>query len=573
MTLIRRIEVNNFRSIKSFDWFPSAGVNCLLGPGDAGKSTILDAIDLCLGARRSFSATDADFYMLDVSEPIRIRLTLGQLDPALMGFDAYGVFLRGLNLDANTLDDEPGAELETVLTLQLTIESDLEPQWTLWSKRAEEQGNTRNIRWADRVSLAPTRLGVTAESNLSWRRGSILNRVSDDKIEAASALARAARDARESFGDELNDQLSDVLTLVDDTADKLGIAACSDTQALLDAYAISFSGGAISLHDAIGVPLKNLGLGSMRLLIAGLQRAAQQNASVILVDEVEHGLEPHRIIRLLDALGAKDDVPIQQVFMTTHSPVAVRELDGSKLTILRSSENTLVAKLVGETDAIQGTVRLFPEALLAPSVLVCEGASEMGYVRGLDQYRIAQGEKALTACGVALVNGGGREMHRRALAFQELGYRVALFRDSDVEPPEELEASFLTNGGTVFAWDEGNAIEDALFECLDDATVEQLLDHAIERRSESVINDQIVSASDGALTLAQIQLDGLIEYSEDARQALAKASKSNANNWFKNLGIMQEVAEQIIGPGLDDAGGEVVETTDALFDWIADAGT
>src|ERR1700752_4497949 len=71
MTLIRLIEIENFRAIRNLRWLPGPGVNCLIGPGDSGKSTILDAIDLCLGARRSLSFTDADFHAVDFSRPIR----------------------------------------------------------------------------------------------------------------------------------------------------------------------------------------------------------------------------------------------------------------------------------------------------------------------------------------------------------------------------------------------------------------------------------------------------------------------------------------------------------------------
>jgi hypothetical protein len=45
----------------------------LTRPGDAGKSSVLDAIDYCLGARRSISFSDADFHRLDVSEPIHMH--------------------------------------------------------------------------------------------------------------------------------------------------------------------------------------------------------------------------------------------------------------------------------------------------------------------------------------------------------------------------------------------------------------------------------------------------------------------------------------------------------------------
>ncbi|WP_432763235.1 AAA family ATPase [Echinimonas agarilytica] len=60
MSVIRQVYIRNFRGIESLFWNPHPGLNCLIGPGDSGKSTILDAIDLCLGARRNFSFTDAD---------------------------------------------------------------------------------------------------------------------------------------------------------------------------------------------------------------------------------------------------------------------------------------------------------------------------------------------------------------------------------------------------------------------------------------------------------------------------------------------------------------------------------
>ena len=52
----------------------------LIGPGDSGKSTVLDAIDLCLGARRSVQFTDADFHGRAVRQSIRITITIGALD-------------------------------------------------------------------------------------------------------------------------------------------------------------------------------------------------------------------------------------------------------------------------------------------------------------------------------------------------------------------------------------------------------------------------------------------------------------------------------------------------------------
>ncbi len=58
----------------------------------AANRQFLNAIDLCLGARRSFQFTDADFHRLDVEKPIKIWMTIGELDDALKNIDSYGMF-------------------------------------------------------------------------------------------------------------------------------------------------------------------------------------------------------------------------------------------------------------------------------------------------------------------------------------------------------------------------------------------------------------------------------------------------------------------------------------------------
>jgi putative ATP-dependent endonuclease of OLD family len=167
MPLIRVLEIENFRAIKSLRWLPGPGVNCLIGPGDSGKSTILDAIDLCLGARRSLSFTDADFHGIDFEQPIRISVTLSALDDSLKNIEAYGEFLVGFNAGTGIVEPEPGAGAETALTLQLTVRSDLEPEWSLVSPRAQAAGRTRNLNWTDRIRIAPARLGVTGDAHLA----------------------------------------------------------------------------------------------------------------------------------------------------------------------------------------------------------------------------------------------------------------------------------------------------------------------------------------------------------------------------------------------------------------------
>ena len=559
MTRIRRLEIRNFRSIQELNWVPSNGVNCLIGPGDSGKSSILDAIDLCLSARRSAPFGDTDFFGLDVTRNIVIAVTLGSLPDALKNFEVYGDFLRGFNPATGLIEDEPCSGLETVLTLKLEVSSDLEPSWSLYSERATLQQQDRPLAWKDRALITPARIGTYANTNLSWARSSVLNRLTDERAHLGSELAGAARAARTTFGIQAGPHLSQTLQVVTQTAANLGIAIGSNAQALLDAHSVSIGEGAIALHSESGIPLRSLGTGSGRLLVAGLQRAAASAATVALVDEVEYGLEPHRLMLLLNSLGAKDETQPLQVFMTTHSPVALKELSGKQLFILRQRLGVHSAVCPGASDEIQGTLRMAPEAFLAKSVIVCEGASEVGFLRGMDQCWVQCGATSFLANGGSYVNAGGGSPDQcitRGEAFLKLGYRVLVFIDAD-KPVKTagLIERFVAAGGAFLTWREGFALEDELFRHLSDSAVDELLKKAEESVGRELMAEHIKSKSGGKVTLDSIEAERLFQgYSPENRGWLGLAARNNQNGWFKSITTFQEIAKDIVAPRLRDEG-------------------
>jgi putative ATP-dependent endonuclease of OLD family len=564
---IRFIDIRNFRCLRAFAWRPTPGVNCLIGPGDVGKTSVLEAIDFCLGVRRNISFSDADFHGLNVTEPISISITLGELDDGLKSMETYGNYLRSFDLVSGRIDDEPESGAETVLTLNLSVKSDLEPVWTLVSDRSETQGQARYLTWSDRTRLSPTRIGALAESDLAWRRGSVLAKLSDEKVEASGALADAARQARIAFGDLAEKQLVGTLQLVGDAARELGIEIGKHPRALLDAHSVSFTGGTIALHNEAGIPLRGLGTGSARLLLAGLQRKAAKEATVILIDEAEHGLEPHRLIRLLHSIGSKETPAPLQAFITTHSPVVVRELSADQLSLLRKSTDGHKVINLGSKDNIQGTIRAFPEAFLGSSVVVCEGASEVGLLRGLDQFRTSTGERSFAAIGISLVDANGVDnIYRRANVFNGLGYRTAVLRDDDKKPPESVETLFVQRGGLIFKWRTGRALEDELFNCLPNAAITKLLIYAVELHRGALVSDHIKSASGGKIALA-----GCKKITPDIRTLLAKACATRNAPWFKSVSAMEYCGREIVGSTLTACESGFQTIVESIFAWIKDA--
>ncbi|MDP3977043.1 MAG: AAA family ATPase [Pseudomonas sp.] len=571
MARIRKVEIRNFRALRALDWCPNEGINCLIGSGDSGKSTILDAIDLCLGARRNLAVADTDFFGLDVTQDIGISLTLGSLSDPLKNIDTYGDYLRGFDAAKGAIEDEPRKGLETVLTLRLTVKADLEPEWSLYSDRTAANEFSRGLAWKDRSALAPARLGNHPSSNLSWTRGSVLNRLSEERADIGTELIRAAREARAGFGDKAAPQLAATLNTVTSTAKSLGVPIGASATALLDAHSVSFGDGAISLHSESGIPLRSLGTGSSRLLIAGLHRAAAEAASIVLVDEIEYGLEPHRLTRLLSSLGAKEKMAPLQVFMTSHSPVVLRELTGAQLFVVRPDSTGHLVLQVGNDDDVQSTIRCYPEAFLARTVIVCEGASEVGLIRGLDDYWTSQGYASLQAAGVSYVDTAGGDPDRcfyRGRAFQKLGYRVAAVQDNDKTPTASVVAEFIAAGGYLLAWRNGRALEDELFASVPSREVSALISRAQELNQDGLVEQHIKTKSSGKVDLAAVLQDGIDNaFSPTTRALLGESSRIRKAGWFKSITKMEGVAHDILAPNLEASDQDFRDLVLNLFKW------
>ncbi|WP_377513307.1 AAA family ATPase [Octadecabacter sp. R77987] len=584
MTVIREVSISNFRGIYSLKWCPNPGINCLIGPGDGGKSTILDAIELTLGTRQSIAFTDADFHRCEIDKPIVIDVTLGALPDDLRNLEAYGHFLRGWNPQTGTIYNETSAALETVLTVRLIVRDDLEPQWLLFSEGPSADGRERNLQWKHRQLIAPTRLGTVASHHMALGPRSVLGKLSPDKTQASAALAAASRQARQAFAEQGCDGVDEVLTTSKTIANNMGIPI-EKVNALLDVKGVTFSGGAIALHDEDQVPLKNLGSGSMRLLVAGLQKVAGQS-SISIIDEAEFGLEPYRIIRLLNSLGAKSNDNSQQVFLTTHSPVVLRELSSVQLHAVRATRITnpalinngevvqpetkttsnLVFPLGGSEDA-QKTLRACAEAFLAPNVIVCEGKTEIGVVRGLDLWRQSQGLKSILANGCYWADGGGSSMMDRAKIFARMGYRAALFMDSDVAHDGAVYADLAAQGITVFRWQDGYSTEAAIFSSVSAAQIPDLLSVACEWRSEDSIDGKIRRVSDGQYNL-QLCRDN---FTDEMRPMLGQCAGDG--KWFKDIEPAERVLKEVIAPTWQGTGAIFTSPLASLWQWINTSST
>ncbi|MES1937139.1 SMC domain-containing protein [Salinisphaera hydrothermalis C27AD] len=450
----------------------------------------------------------------------------------------------------------------------------MQGRWSLDTARVEDEGDRHDMALRVLRQLSLLQLQDESTSQLTFSRGSVLFKLAEETLELNGALADASRAARSVFGDTAESQLKETLEQVRSIAGDLGIGPAVGARATLDASQVTLRPGNIALHDQAWVPLTRLGLGSSRLLIAGLQQKAKSGADIGLIDELESGLEPHRIVRLLQALGAKQPNSDFQVFATTHSPVVVRELSAEQLLRVCNIDGVIETPAIDPV-TMQGPLRLYPEAFLSQSVIVCEGAGEVGLLRGLDHYRIGQGLPSLTASGTALIDARGvGNILKCAKAFHQLGYRVAILRDDDAQPDAEQEKLLVAEGCELAKWPNDHALEHAVFLGLPGdqglEVVRRMIDLFGRQSIEQQINNHLPQGQSFGFDMADLA-DG--ELTDDQRHACVSASMAQDKSWLKRrgIGVMEEIACDVIGPALDHCQPWMREEIDKLFDWADDA--
>ena len=170
---IHELHIENFRGIKQLNWRPTAGINCLVGPGDATKTSILDAISVLLAGRWNIQFCDADFYAGDPANEILIEATLCEMAEDLFDSSIFGERLRGVDEHGSVVDD-PIDGAEPAITIRLQVDASLEPAWSL-AKDSDE--DPVYLRSTQREHLTVQRLDEDALDHLRWSRTSSLARL------------------------------------------------------------------------------------------------------------------------------------------------------------------------------------------------------------------------------------------------------------------------------------------------------------------------------------------------------------------------------------------------------------
>jgi predicted ATP-dependent endonuclease of OLD family len=527
MAKIHTLSISNFRGIKSFSHtFGFSNFVCLIGRGDSGKTTILDAIALVLSQSWNISFYDTDFHEANVKEPLIIEASLYDIPANLLKENKYGLYIRGLDRLTGVIHDEIEDHHTAVLTIRLVVEKDLEPKWFIIDGRH----NHIEIRSADRAALNVYLVSEYLDRHFSWNKGNPLYALlKQDELEREKKdiFIDAFREAKAKI--DLSDftHLEVVEKRIKSSAQKLGIDIDNATTTI-DLKDIIIRDGRICLHED-NIPFRLKGKGSKRLISIAIQMELANNGGILLVDEIEQGLEPDRVQHLANFLKNHNT---GQIFLTTHSSAVLVELAAIDLYKMVHGG----AGLFKLTENLQGLVRRNPEAFFARKVLVCEGLTEMGICRAINSDRIAKKQLSAALRGIRLANGGGNTLVNYVIGLREASYPVALFCDSDVTEINDQKGALKAAGAELVDPEEGLCIEAQLFKDLPWAAVGELVNYHIKNSDE-----QSVKQSVQAFLGQHLDNQWLVKDTPELRAAITKASCNKRKEWFKRTDHGEEI--------------------------------
>lgn len=543
---ILRLDIERFRGIESFKWLPRSGLNLILGGGDSGKTTILDAIALLLSPTNSTNISDIDYYARSIQSGFHITATFDlppstgvnrQLKPA------WPWAWNGQEAVVPSSETEPHELGNPVYKLRVRGSEDLELVYEI----VQPDGTTDHLSANLRRSIGVVRLGSDDRNDRDLRliQGSALDRLLSDKGLRSRLTSELAQEAVQ---DKLLPQAQALLTALDTSF---------QTQNLPSGLDLAITGGqGMAVTALIGLrahrggvqlPLSSWGAGTRRLSALTIAEATQNEAAIAVIDELERGLEPYRQRGLVTKLQSTT----AQVFATTHSAAALSVASSANVWFVDHKGN--IGSL--ERRKIANHLAKDPDTFLARLALVAEGATEVGFVTALLEKAVGS---PLVQHGIHITDGNGNESSLDLLEALSSGrLRFGGFVDNEEGKHQSRWLTVASSvGNLLFRWETG-CIESNFINALQDADLDALIvDPDGERTGDRLrtladrlnVSDKSLEAirATAGEELRKVILEAALGEVPPDKSAEKKEYRAHAQRWFKTISGGRELMVKLL---------------------------
>lgn len=438
---IQRVVIKNYRALKNADVVFHEGVNVVVGDNEAGKSTLLEAVNLALRGQLNRRAVQYELHPLlinvdAVSEFIESHRQGSPTAPPEISIEVFFAdtpevaVLRGSNNSKKTdacgvsltigLDEAFHAEFKSYVADTTALNSvPIEYYKVTWQSFAGASLSAQAI---------PLKTALIDPSNISNSYAAnkyVLEIVRDYLSKSQSVdLALAYRSMREEFQDDAR-----IKAINDDLATKQGIVSDKVLSVAMDTTTrASWETGVLPHLDS--VPLTLAGKGEQNSVKIKLAIEAAEICDLFLMEEPENHLSHTNLGRLVSHLA--DRCEGKQLIVSTHSSFVLNKLGIDRVMMFNGESAVTLDDLPPDTKSYfqrlpgHDTLRL----ILASRSILVEGPSDELIVQ--KGFRQRHGSLPLEQ-GVEVISVG--TSFKRFLDIARLlKLDVSIVRDNDGDP-------------------------------------------------------------------------------------------------------------------------------------------
>ena len=383
---IRKVKIHNFKCYKDFEITLEEGLNMIVGDNEAGKSTILEAINLALSgiingksiwneiSQYIFNKEIVDAYIESVDTApmalpdITIEIFFGGSENPLMNGNA--------NSDRDNsaegfcfriaFNDKYADEYEALVQRGNVKSLPIEYYDITWTTFARDTITTRSI---------PYKSSLIDSSGYRYQSGNdlYLSRIIKGSLEPQdiTSIAQAHRKMRDTFVNDPSIQTINKKINQD--------ASLTDKKIALSVELVTKNAWENSLVTQLDdIPFNYVGKGEQCVIKTELALAKRnsQNASIILLEEPENHVSHTRLNKLIKCIS--EQYAEKQILISTHSSFVANKLGLGKVMLLDNLKITKFSDLSEETynffKKVAGydTLRM----ILCKKAILCEGDSD-----------------------------------------------------------------------------------------------------------------------------------------------------------------------------------------------------
>lgn len=550
---IYKLTIQRFRGIQSLTWLPAKGMNVILGGGDVGKTTILEAIALLLSPSNTAVISEADYWARDSAQEFVIEAVMTLPDATGIGSQntfAWPWAWNGQDAIAPSADGEgdlpaPG---EPVYRVRVRGTTELELAWEVMQPNDEFDHFSTAVR--RRIGLVRMSADERNDRDLRLVYGSALDRLlADNALRARIGKQVAGLNLHESLNDKGKGAIESLDVRMADAALPSALKLGLTTSQGLSIGALI---GLLATKNGVALPLSSWGAGTRRMAALEIASSTDKEASVTLVDEIERGLEPYRLRKLINILAGQHG----QIFLTTHSPVAISCAEGANLWYLDSLGS--IGAL--PRDKIGPQQKRDPETFLARVAVIAEGPTEVGFL----QYLL---EKAFEGNpldhGVRVCDGQGNGATLDLLeTLASSGLLFAGLADDEGTAPQRWKNLKERLKERLHQWPKG-CTEDHVIGAVFEANLLELLKdgegeldgYRLRTLADRLgLQDKTTEAIDAALkasgqTWRALIIAAATGSKDGAPEGQEKTWKKHSQQWFKSTDGGKELAQKMVALG------------------------